>query len=106
MSLSIRRATPCFALIVAVLVAACSGGDPVSPASRTQTQVPSLNKARVKRDTATTDTTTAAPAGATSSPTNTKCPPPVVTEGTSPTDSVKSDSTKTTKRCADTSPWA
>jgi hypothetical protein len=95
MSLSIRRATPCFALIVAVLVAACSGGDPISPAG--VTQVPSLNKARAQRDTTTTTTTT----------TSTKCPPALPSaggdtlSGTAPTDTSRSG----TKKCGETAPW-
>jgi hypothetical protein len=94
MSLSIRRATPCFALIVAVLVAACSGGDPVSPAGITQ--VPSLNKARTTKDTTTTTTTA-----------STKCPPPVLTvEGdTTTTSTTTTGSTTSSKKCSETAPW-
>jgi hypothetical protein len=95
MSLSIRRATPCFALIVAVLVAACSGGDPVSPAGITQ--VPSLNKARTTKDTTTTTTTTA----------STKCPPPVPTvEGdTTTTSTTTTTGSTSSKKCSETAPW-
>jgi hypothetical protein len=89
MSLSIRRATPCFALIVAVLVAACSGGDPISPAG--VTQVPSLNMARAQRDTTKTTTTTTT--------SGTKCA--VAVDTTTSTDTT----TKSTKRCAETAPW-
>ena len=92
MSLSIRRATPCFALIVAVLVAACSGGDPVSPAGITQ--VPSLNEARAQRDTTKTKTTT------TTTTTTAVCSPSTDT-ATTTTDST---TTKPKKRC-ETAPW-
>ena len=106
MSLYIRRTLPCLALIATVLVAACSGGDPVSPAR--SVQVPSLGKASTDTTvpkkkgtgkdstTATTGTTT----GTASGPS--KCSESVETESggsTTPTDTSKS-----TKRC-ETAPW-
>ena len=101
MSLSIRRATPCLALIVAVLVAACSGGDPVSPAGITQ--VPSLNKARAQRDTTKTKTTTTTTAA---TGTTAKCPPTAVSDSTViPATSTDTSKTSTAKKCSETAPW-
>jgi hypothetical protein len=98
MSLSIRRATPCLALVVAVLVAACSGGDPVSP--RGVTHVPSLGKATTQSDTTQSDTTRQKKQPApTTAPTNTKCPPVV---GETTTDTTKSTGSR---KCGDTAPW-
>ncbi len=99
MSLSIRRATPCLALIVAVLAAACSGGDPVSPAGITQ--VPSLAKARVQRDTSTDTTRTEGTITATGT-TNTRCS---TTAAGDPSTTAADTTTKTTKKCGETAPW-